>query len=54
MGALDGKESSLHTSLNVRGHASQPHSTTGNIIALYILFLKFLERSQEDRSVWTE
>ena len=28
---------SLNSSLNVRDHASQPYSTTGNIIVLYIL-----------------
>ena len=27
----------LHSSLNVRDHVSQPYSTTGNIIVLYIL-----------------
>ena len=36
---------SLHSSLKVREHVSQPYSTTGNIIVLYILILKFLERS---------
>ena len=34
---------SLCSSLNVRYHASQPYSTTGNITVLYILILKFLE-----------
>ena len=33
-------------------HASQPYSTTGNIIVLYIL--KSLERSREDKRAWTE
>ena len=32
---------SLHSSLNVRDHVSQPYSTTGNII---VLIFKFLER----------
>ena len=27
---------SLHSSLNVRGHVSQPYNTTGNIVVLYI------------------
>ena len=44
---------SLHSSLNVRDHISQPYSTTGNIIVLYILIIKFLERSRE-KSVWAE
>ena len=45
---------SLHSSLNVRDHAQLPYSTTGNIIVLYILISKFLERSLGDKSVWTE
>ena len=48
------KALSLHSSFNVRDHASQPYSTTGNIIVLYISILKFLERSREEKSVWTE
>ena len=32
---------SLHSPLNVRDHASQPSSTTDNIIVLYILIFKF-------------
>ena len=30
---------SLHSSLNVRDHVSQPYSTTGNSIVLYILII---------------
>ena len=45
---------SLHSSLNVRDHVSQPYSTTGNIIVLCISILKFLERSLEDESACTE
>jgi hypothetical protein len=44
----------LHSSLNVRDHISEPNSTIGNIIILYILIFKFLERSLEDKSVSTE
>ena len=45
---------SLDSSLNVRDLVSQTYSTTGNNIVLYILIFKFLERSLEDKSVWTE
>ena len=38
---------SLHSSLNVRDHVSQPYSTTGNIIVLYTLIYKFSEKSCE-------
>ena len=48
------KYPSLHSSLNVRDHASQPYSTTGNIIVLYILIFKFSERSREEKSDWTK
>ena len=36
---------SLNSFLNVRDYVLQPYSTTGNIIVLYILIFKFLERS---------
>ena len=35
---------SLHSSLNVRDHVSQPYSTTGNIIVLYVLIFRFLHK----------
>ena len=40
---------SLRSYLNVRNHASQPYNTTDNIIILYILIFKFLERRREDK-----
>ena len=36
---------SLHSSLSVSDHVSQPYSTTGNTIVLYISIFKFSERS---------
>ena len=45
---------SRRSSLNVREPASQPYSTCGNIIVLYTLIFKFLERSREYKMVWTE
>ena len=35
---------SLHSSLNVGDYVSQPYSTTGNFLVLYILIFQFLER----------
>jgi hypothetical protein len=34
---------SLCSSLNARGHVSHPHSTTGNIIVLYIVIFKLFD-----------
>ena len=42
---------SLQSPLNVRDHVSQPYSTTGNIIVLYILIFKFSERSLDNTEV---
>ena len=39
---------SRSSSLNVRGHVSQPYSTTSNIIVSYVIIFKFSERSRED------
>ena len=35
---------SLPSSFNIKDHASQPYSRSSNIIVLYILIFKFLER----------
>jgi hypothetical protein len=45
---------SLCSSLNVRDQVPHPHKTNGNIIVLYILTLKFLDkkREREDLSQW--
>ena len=45
---------SMRSSLNERDHDSETYSTSGNIIVLNILTLKFLERGRGDKSVWTE
>ena len=39
---------SLHFSLNVRDYVSQPYSTIGNIVVLYILIFKFLVKRKLD------
>ena len=44
----------LFSNINERDHVLQPYSTTGNISVLYILTFKLLERSREDKRVWTE
>ena len=35
----------LHSSLNAGDHVSQPYNTNDNIIVIYILIFKFLERN---------
>jgi hypothetical protein len=45
---------SLHSSLYLRDHFTQPYSTTGSVIILYILILKFFGRSGKSKRVWTE
>ena len=44
---------SAHSYLNGRGHVPQPYRKIGTIIIFHTLIFKLLERSQEDRSVWT-
>ena len=45
---------SLHCCSNVKYYVSKPYNTNDNIIVLYILIFKFLERSRKDKSIWTE
>jgi hypothetical protein len=45
---------SLRSSIDARDHISQPYGKTDNVIVLYILIFKFLERSRKEKSVWTE
>ena len=45
---------SMRSLFNVREYVLQPYHTTGNIILLYILIFKFLERSWEDKRVWND
>ena len=40
--------------LNVRDHVSQPYSTTGNIIVIYIYIYIQILRKWEDENNWTE
>ena len=42
---LFSKTVSLHSSLNIRDHVSQPYSTIGNIIVLYVLIIKFFAKN---------
>jgi len=42
---------SLCSSLSARNQVSHPYKTTGKIIVLYTLILKFLERRREDKGI---
>ena len=48
------KTISLHSSLNERDHVSHTYSSSGNIIVLYILIFKFLERCLEVKNFSVE
>ena len=41
----------LHLTINIQDHVSHAYNTTGNIMVLYILILRFLETSLENKSV---
>jgi hypothetical protein len=45
---------SLRSSLNVSDQVSHPNKTTGKIIVLYILLLKFLDSKLEEKTFCTE
>jgi hypothetical protein len=42
------------SSFNVRDQVSHPYRTTGKIIVLHILNLKFFDSNREDRRFWTK
>ena len=42
---------SLRSFLIVTDHVSQPYSTTGNVIVLYILIFTFIEKSRDFKSI---
>jgi len=44
----------LWSSLTVRDQVSHPYKTTGNIIIVYILTFKILDRRQKDKRFWRE